>query len=59
VCASGLAPGDVQTHEATFPKTPREVCGEGTRACTVRAVPPDAAEAVAASWKDELGAPRK
>jgi hypothetical protein len=59
VCATGLKPRGVQSVAATFDKRPRDICGEKIRACTVRAVAPEAAEAVAASWRDELGAKPK
>jgi hypothetical protein len=57
VCSQRLGAGRTASLAVRFPRRPAEQCGEGMKRCKVKVASPDAAEAVAAAWGDELAEP--
>jgi hypothetical protein len=57
VCSPKLAGGAVAAVAVRFPRRPADACGIDAGKCTVKVIDPDAAEAVAAAWQDELKSP--
>jgi hypothetical protein len=57
VCSPKLAGGAVAAVAVRFARRPGDACGPDAGKCTVKVVEPDAADAVAAAWQDELKAP--
>ena len=57
VCSPKLAAGAVAAVAVRFARRPGETCGADAGKCKTKVVDPDAADAVAAAWQDELKEP--